>query len=60
MTPLFSGKVYIVQLCCCKIAAKGPFCVPSILLPTGIESKLNPITLKHIIDSSFVRIDPAD
>ena len=48
LTPSFYGKLHIVQLCSYQIAAKSPFCFPSILLPRSIGSKHNPITLKHM------------
>ena len=37
---------------------KSPFCFPSILLPRGIESRQNPVTLSAKV--SFVRFDSAD
>ena len=42
------------------IAAKSPFCFPTILLRRSIDSKRNPIMLKHKDPLFLPRIDPAD
>ena len=47
-----------------RLLKKSAFCFPSVLLPRGIESMWNPITLKRMdllsAKVSFVGIYPAD